>query len=83
MPQDGHWKQRISLVDKILEKIAEHEAKLAGTGGAGNTKDDAPALPPKVFDVYAKYALLVVMRCVGVGFLADGSYAESESALEI
>jgi hypothetical protein len=79
VPQDGHQEQRISLADKILEKIAEHEAKLAGAGGAGSTQDDAPALPPKVVDVYTKYALLVAMQCVGVGFMADGSHAESES----
>ena len=87
MPQDGHREQRISLADKILEKIAEHEAKLAGAGGAGSAKDDAPALPPKVIEVYTKYALLIVMRCVGVGW-GSGSWlmAHTQSrnpALEI
>ena len=38
-------------------RSGEHEVKLAGAGGAGNAKDDAPALPPKVVDVYTKYAL--------------------------
>jgi len=47
--------------------------------GRGNAQDDAPALPPKVVDVYTKYALLVLMRYVGVGFMADGSHAVTES----
>lgn len=45
--------QRVSLADKILEKIAEHEAKVAGSGG-NREEDEAPALPPKVIEVYTK-----------------------------
>ena len=54
MPHGDQQEQRISLADKILEKIAEHEAKLAGKGGAAQ-EDAAPALPPKVVEVYTKY----------------------------
>jgi essential nuclear protein 1 len=45
--------QRISLADKILEKIAEHEAALAGKD---SREQDAADLPPKVVEVYTKYA---------------------------
>ncbi|KAL7276672.1 snoRNA-binding rRNA-processing protein [Rhizina undulata] len=48
--------QRISLADKILEKIAEHEAKLAGHGVE---EDQAPSLPPKVVEVYTKVGILL------------------------
>ena len=56
MPQ-GAPEERISLADKILEKIAEHEAKLAGHGGP-QKENQAPALPEKVIEVYSKYARL-------------------------
>lgn len=53
--------QRVSLADKILEKIAEHEAKLAG--GHGGQKDDSTAaLPPKVIEVYTKCVFIVLLR---------------------
>ena len=49
----GHPEQRVSLADKILEKIAEHEAKLAGNG-PGAQQDNTPQLPAKVVEVYTK-----------------------------
>lgn len=52
MPQ-GQPEQRVSLADKILEKIAEHEAKLSGHSVE---PDQTPQLPPKVIEVYSKYA---------------------------
>jgi hypothetical protein len=52
MPQQTE--QRISLADKILEKIAEHEARLAGNSGAA-PEEDVPQLPQKVIEVYSKY----------------------------
>lgn len=45
--------QRVSLADKILEKIAEHEAQLAGKD---SREQEASDLPPKVVEVYTKYA---------------------------
>jgi len=48
--------QRISLADKILEKIAEHEAKLAGHSARA---EETPSLPPKVVEVYTKIGLLL------------------------
>jgi essential nuclear protein 1 len=48
----GQPEQRVSLADKILEKIAEHEAKLAGHNVE---MEEAPSLPPKVIEVYTKY----------------------------
>ncbi|KAI5854412.1 Bystin-domain-containing protein [Tricharina praecox] len=59
MPQEGQQEQRVSLADKILEKIAEHEAKLAGGGGQGKGQDDVLALPPKVVEVYTKVGILL------------------------
>jgi essential nuclear protein 1 len=53
LPQ-GQPEQRISLADKILEKIAEHEAKLAGARG-NPQEQEVPQLPPKVIEVYTKY----------------------------
>lgn len=49
--------QRISLADKILEKIAEHEARQAGT--LLPDEDPVPSLPPKVIEVYTKVGLLL------------------------
>jgi essential nuclear protein 1 len=40
--------ERVSLADKILEKIAEHEAALSGNASG------EPTLPPKVVEVYTK-----------------------------
>lgn len=48
--------QRISLADKILEKIAEHEARLAGTLVE---EEPVPSLPEKVIEVYTKVGLLL------------------------
>ncbi|KAI5784562.1 Bystin-domain-containing protein [Geopyxis carbonaria] len=48
--------QRISLADKILEKIAEHEAKLTGNP---TEIEDGRSLPPKVVEVYAKVGILL------------------------
>jgi essential nuclear protein 1 len=50
--------QRISLADKILEKIAEHEAKLVGHSAGA---EETPSLPPKVVEVYTKYELSVTL----------------------
>lgn len=51
MPPGQGSDQRISLADKILEKIAEHEARLAG-----HPIDDeqTSTLPPKIIEVYTK-----------------------------
>ncbi|KAL0638945.1 snoRNA-binding rRNA-processing protein [Maublancomyces gigas] len=49
--------QRISLADKILEKIAEHEARQAGA--LLPDQDPVPSLPPKVIEVYTKVGLLL------------------------
>lgn len=57
LPQ-GQLEQRISLADKILEKIAEHEAKLAGARG-GPQEEEVPQLPPKVIEVYTKVGILL------------------------
>lgn len=52
MPSNGEEPtQRISLADKILEKIAEHEARLAGTLVE---QEPVPSLPEKVIEVYTK-----------------------------
>jgi essential nuclear protein 1 len=51
LPSGEHPEQQISLADKILEKIAQHEAKLAGHGTGAK---DTPSLPPKVVEVYTK-----------------------------
>ncbi|CCX31895.1 Bystin-domain-containing protein [Pyronema domesticum] len=56
MPQQTE--QRISLADKILEKIAEHEARLAGNSGAA-PEEDVPQLPQKVIEVYSKVGILL------------------------
>ncbi|KAF8541374.1 Bystin-domain-containing protein [Trichophaea hybrida] len=48
--------QRVSLADKILEKIAEHEAKLAGHSVE---MEETPSLPPKVIEVYTKVGILL------------------------
>ncbi|KAI5794453.1 Bystin-domain-containing protein [Peziza echinospora] len=48
--------ERISLADKILEKIAQHEAALAGRPIEDNP---APTLPPKVVEVYTKVGMLL------------------------
>lgn len=47
---------RISLADKILEKIAEHEARQSG---ALTSAAPVPSLPPKVIEVYTKVGLLL------------------------
>ncbi|KAH8148971.1 uncharacterized protein LAJ45_06946 [Morchella importuna] len=57
MPSNGEEPtQRISLADKILEKIAEHEARLAGTLVE---QEPVPSLPEKVIEVYTKVGLLL------------------------
>ncbi|KAF8252902.1 Bystin-domain-containing protein [Wilcoxina mikolae CBS 423.85] len=52
----GQPEQRVSLADKILEKIAEHEAKLAGHSVE---MEETPSLPPKVIEVYTKVGILL------------------------
>ncbi|KAF8473150.1 Bystin-domain-containing protein [Kalaharituber pfeilii] len=54
LPQDQP--QRISLADKILEKIAQHEAALVGKTTEENP---TPALPPKVVEVYTRVGQLL------------------------
>ncbi|CAZ85667.1 unnamed protein product [Tuber melanosporum] len=56
MPSGQGAAQRISLADKILEKIAEHEAKLAGHP-IGD--EETSTLPPKIIEVYTKVGLLL------------------------
>ncbi|CUS13134.1 unnamed protein product [Tuber aestivum] len=56
MPSDQGPEQRISLADKILEKIAEHEARLAGHPIEG---EQTSTLPPKIIEVYTKVGLLL------------------------
>lgn len=52
LPNNGEAPaQRVSLADKILEKIAEHEARQAGTL---IEEEPVPSLPPKVIEVYTK-----------------------------
>lgn len=54
--------QTTNLADLILEKIAEHEAKLNGENlGApyiqgGGVPEDAVQIPAKAVEVYEKYA---------------------------
>ena len=59
LPQPQQQQQRVSLADKILEKIAEHEAKLASGHGGEMGDDSTPALPPKVVEVYTKYVFVL------------------------
>lgn len=52
--------QTTNLADLILEKIAEHEAKQSGEGGApfiqgGGAPEDAVQIPAKAVEVYEKY----------------------------
>ncbi|PWW72341.1 Bystin-domain-containing protein [Tuber magnatum] len=55
MPSGQGPEQRISLADKILEKIAEHEARLAGKIEGEQTS----TLPSKIIEVYTKVGLLL------------------------
>ncbi|KAI5813093.1 Bystin-domain-containing protein [Pyronema omphalodes] len=56
MPQQTE--QRMTLADKILQKIAEHEARLAANSGAA-PQDEVPHLPQKVVEVYTKVGILL------------------------
>ncbi|KAF3910365.1 Bystin [Dactylellina cionopaga] len=51
----------ISLADKILEKIAQHETSLEAKGGRGGMEIDEERveLPPKVIEVYTKIGVLL------------------------
>ncbi|KAF3939623.1 Bystin [Dactylella cylindrospora] len=52
----------ISLADKILEKIAQHEASLQPKGGRGGMDiddEERVELPPKVIEVYTKIGVLL------------------------
>ncbi|KAF3927533.1 Bystin [Arthrobotrys entomopaga] len=53
----------ISLADKILEKIAQHESSLQAKGsrsaGIDFEDEDRVELPPKVIEVYAKIGVLL------------------------
>ncbi|KAF8453631.1 Bystin-domain-containing protein [Terfezia claveryi] len=51
--------QRISLADKILEKIAQHEAALAGLPFPDSSTSPTPSLPPKVIEVYTRVGQLL------------------------
>ncbi|KAJ5116524.1 hypothetical protein N7456_000872 [Penicillium angulare] len=57
--------QTTNLADLILEKIAEHEAKLAGetVGGphiqGGGEADDAVQIPAKAIEVYEKVGMIL------------------------
>ncbi|KAF8427784.1 Bystin-domain-containing protein [Tirmania nivea] len=51
--------QRISLADKILEKIAQHEASLAGHPPPNSSAALTPSLPPKVIEVYTRVGQLL------------------------
>lgn len=59
-PQDPSSSgQTTNLADLILEKIAEHEAKLAGESGpihiqGGGVPEDAVQIPAKAVEVYEK-----------------------------
>ncbi|KAK6532247.1 snoRNA-binding rRNA-processing protein [Arthrobotrys megalospora] len=51
----------ISLADKILEKIAQHESSLQAKGGHGgmDIDEERAELPPKVIEVYTKIGVLL------------------------
>lgn len=51
LPGNKDQPERVSLADKILEKIREHEA---AQRGERPEEDDLPRLPPKVVEVYEK-----------------------------
>jgi essential nuclear protein 1 len=60
-PGEQVQQQTTNLADLILEKIAEHEAKLNGdnVGGpfiqGGGAPEDAVQIPAKAVEVYEKY----------------------------
>lgn len=60
--------QTTNLADLILEKIAEHEAKLNGETAGGNyihgggAAEDAVQIPAKAVEVYEKYVKNSVLR---------------------
>ena len=70
--------QRVSLADKILEKIAEHEAKQAGIS-MHPADDDTPQLPPKVIEVYMKCVLPSPLSCDSQ-LTSDAGWASSSRA---
>lgn len=68
-PGEQIQQQTTNLADLILEKIAEHEAKLNGenVGGpyiqGGGIPEDAVQIPAKAVEVYEKYVKIVESLC--------------------
>lgn len=63
--EPGSSGQTTNLADLILEKIAEHEAKMAGesVGGphiqGGGAPEDAVQIPAKAIEVFEKYVIVL------------------------
>jgi essential nuclear protein 1 len=64
LPSGQQPEKHVSLTEKILEKIAEHEARLAGHP---MEEAQASALPPKVIEVYTKSVTTKIFPCLTFG----------------